>query len=81
MATPDSEQQIAGMKAPTTAFRPDSAGADTNPRFARHARFLTSNVPVSLCRLMLPACATSGHRQRLPPVRRPPAHEKPRRTC
>ena len=30
MAAPDSEQQIAGMKAPTTAFRPDSAGAVIN---------------------------------------------------
>jgi hypothetical protein len=80
MAAPDSEQQIAGMKAPTTAFRPDSAGADTNPRFARHARF-TRHVFVSLCGLMLPACATSGHRQRPPPVRRPPANEKPRRAC
>jgi hypothetical protein len=39
MTAPDSEQQIAGMKAPTTAFRPDSAGPDINPRSAKHARF------------------------------------------
>lgn len=36
---PDSEQQLAGMKAPTIAFRPDSAGADTNPKSTRHASF------------------------------------------
>lgn len=38
-AAPDSEQQLAGMKAPTIAFRPDSAGADSNPRSSRHATF------------------------------------------
>ena len=49
MTAPDSEQQIAGMKAPTT--------------------------------VMLPACATSDHRQRPPLMRRPPADETPRRAC
>jgi hypothetical protein len=38
MATSDSEQHIAGMKAPTTAFRPDSAGADHNRDWLQRAR-------------------------------------------
>lgn len=38
MAAPDSEQHIAGMKAPTTAFRPDSAAADHNRHVLECAR-------------------------------------------